>query len=231
MLAEDEFFRVGGRELIRVDVRVIAATNQHLPRPVADGRFRADLLDRLAFEVLTLPPLRARPEDIPLLATHFAREMAKELDWPQFPGFAAAAMDRLLAHAWPGNVRELEHVISRAALKALSRGGERGDIVTLDAALLDLDVGREVGEAPVANGRAAGPGFGALSGEGIPTGEPDADWPSGEPIQLRDAVDACQRRMIRQALAACDGNWSQAARRLDVDASNLHKLARRLGLK
>src|SRR3546814_756112 len=86
------FERVGGNATLTVDVRVIGATNEDLPAAAAAGRFRADLLDRLAFEVITLPPLRARPEDIPLLARHFGRAMAKALDWPQFPDFSEAAM-------------------------------------------------------------------------------------------------------------------------------------------
>ena len=108
----------------RFDVRVIGATNEDLPAAAAAGRFRADLLDRLAFEVITLPPLRARREDIPLLAGHFGREMAKELGWPRFPGFSARAMDRLLAHDWPGNVRELRN----AAERSVARAGPDGEI-------------------------------------------------------------------------------------------------------
>lgn len=229
-LQNGEIQRLGADRPRSVDVRVVAATNRNLREAVRDGRFRADLYHRLSVYPVPIPPLRERGADVLLLAGRFLELNRARLGLRSLR-LSPEAGEALTRYRWPGNVRELEHVISRAALKALSRGGERGDIVTLDAALLDLDVGREVGEGPVANGRAAGPGFGALSGEGIPTGEPDADWPSGEPIQLRDAVDACQRRMIRQALAACDGNWSQAARRLDVDASNLHKLARRLGLK
>src|SRR3546814_467441 len=111
------FERVGGNATLTVDVRVIGATNEDLPAAAAAGRFRADLLDRLAFEVITLPPLRARPEDIPLLARHFGREMAKELDWPQFPDFSEAAMGRLLDHSWPGNVRELRNVVERSVAR------------------------------------------------------------------------------------------------------------------
>src|SRR3546814_19089566 len=98
---------------LAVDMRVIGATNEDLPAAAAAGRFRADLLDRLAFEVITLPPLRARPEDIPLLAGHFGREMAKELDWPQFPGFTEAALEHLLAPHWPGHLRELRNAVER----------------------------------------------------------------------------------------------------------------------
>jgi len=113
-----EFERVGSGETRAVDVRLIGATNIDLPAAVIDGRFRADLLDRLAFDVLTLPPLRARPEDIALLARHFAQAMAHTLDRPDFPGFTKAAMAQLQHYDWPGNVRELRNVIERAVYRA-----------------------------------------------------------------------------------------------------------------
>lgn len=113
-----ELERVGGSATLSVDVRVIAATNVDLPARAAAGTFRADLLDRLAFDVVTLPPLRARPEDIPLLAGHFAVGMARELGLPEFPGFAPAALEAMAGHGWPGNVRELRNAVERAVAKA-----------------------------------------------------------------------------------------------------------------
>ena len=112
-----EITRIGASKPIRVDVRIVAATNEHLPRLVDDGRFRADLLDRLSFEVVTLPPLRARSGDVPLLADHFARRMAVELDWPTWPGFSPRALGELESYAWPGNVRELRNVVERAVYR------------------------------------------------------------------------------------------------------------------
>jgi psp operon transcriptional activator len=112
------FERVGGSVTVQVDVRLIGATNLDLPSEAAAGRFRQDLLDRLAFDVLTVPPLRARREDIPLLAEHFGRAMAHDLGWPGFPGFGADAMDALRAHPWPGNVRELQNAVERAVILA-----------------------------------------------------------------------------------------------------------------
>ena len=108
------FTRVGGNEALSVDVRVIAATNVDLPALARDGRFRSDLLDRLAFDVVTLPPLRARREDIPLLAEHFARAMSRALGRPAFAGFTASALAQLHDHAWPGNVRELKNAVERS---------------------------------------------------------------------------------------------------------------------
>ena len=109
-----EVTRIGASRPVRVDVRIVAATNEHLPHLVDRGRFRADLLDRLSFEVITLPPLRAREGDVPVLAEHFGRRMAAELGWPYWPGFGALAADQLARHDWPGNVRELRNVVERA---------------------------------------------------------------------------------------------------------------------
>ncbi len=108
-----EIERVGGRTQT-VDVRVIGATNADLPALAEAGLFRADLLDRLAFDVVTLPPLRARREDIPLLAEHFALGMVRELERPLFPGFTPRALEQLLSHGWPGNVRELRNAVERS---------------------------------------------------------------------------------------------------------------------
>lgn len=112
-----EVTRIGSNRPIRVDVRIVAATNEHLPDLVDKGRFRADLLDRLAFEVVTLPPLRAREGDIAVLADHFGRRMAAEMEWPRWPGFSAEASAQLAGYDWPGNVRELRNVVERAVYR------------------------------------------------------------------------------------------------------------------
>lgn len=115
-----EFQRLGGEKVLRCDVRVTAATNIDLPSAVEDGKFRADLLDRLSFDVITLPPLRVRLEDISLLADHFGSQLARELG-QEFPGFSASAILALEAHDWPGNVRELKNVAERLTYAALQR--------------------------------------------------------------------------------------------------------------
>jgi len=112
-----EITRIGASKPISVDVRIVAATNESLPAQVEHGKFRADLLDRLSFEVITLPPLRAREGDVPLLGEHFGRRMAVELDWPNWPGFSPRAMAELEVHGWPGNVRELRNVVERAVYR------------------------------------------------------------------------------------------------------------------
>ena len=112
-----EITRIGASKPVSVDVRIVAATNENLPAQVDKGKFRADLLDRLSFEVITLPPLRAREGDIPLLAEHFGRRMSVELEWPAWPGFTSRAMAALEAYGWPGNVRELRNVAERAVYR------------------------------------------------------------------------------------------------------------------
>ena len=112
-----EITRIGASKPLSVDVRIVAATNENLPSQVDKGKFRPDLLDRLSFEVITLPPLRAREGDIPLLAEHFARRMSAELEWSNWPGFSARAGGELEAYHWPGNVRELRNVVERAVYR------------------------------------------------------------------------------------------------------------------
>ncbi|MGK2908969.1 MAG: phage shock protein operon transcriptional activator [Sphingobium sp.] len=112
-----EVTRIGASRPVRVDVRIVAATNEDLPVAAEEGRFRADLLDRLSFEVITLPPLRAREGDVQVLTDHFGRRMAAEIGWRQWPGFSATAMAEFEAYRWPGNVRELRNVVERAVYR------------------------------------------------------------------------------------------------------------------
>lgn len=113
-----EFERVGGSKSVKVDIRLVAATNEDLPALAQSGEFRADLLDRLAFDVITLPPLRERKDDIMMLAEHFAINMARELEMELFSGFTEKAKRVLLEHHWPGNIRELKNVVERAVYRA-----------------------------------------------------------------------------------------------------------------
>src|SRR5262245_37516914 len=135
VLQEREVDRVGGASPVKVDVRVIAATNRPLERLVEEGRFRADLFYRLNVYRLTLPPLRARPEDIWLLADHFVRQFRTRFDKP-VRSIDERSMERLLGYEWPGNVRELEHAIERAVLLA------EGAVLTVELLV----------EGPVASG-------------------------------------------------------------------------------
>ncbi|WP_372931888.1 phage shock protein operon transcriptional activator [Shewanella putrefaciens] len=126
-----EFERVGGSKTVQADVRLICAANEDLPSLAEAGEFRADLLDRLAFDVITLPPLRCRPEDIMTLAEYFAVGMARQLKLQLFSGFSARAVEQLMTHDWPGNIRELKNVVERSVYR---NGGENRPIdhITLD---------------------------------------------------------------------------------------------------
>ncbi|MXP42498.1 phage shock protein operon transcriptional activator [Altererythrobacter soli] len=112
-----EVTRIGSSRPVQVDVRIVGATNEDLPRLAEEGRFRPDLLDRLSFEVITLPPLRVREGDIPVLADYFGRRMAAEIGWEHWPGFAEHVARQIEEHHWPGNVRELRNVIERAVYR------------------------------------------------------------------------------------------------------------------
>ncbi|SEH73679.1 anaerobic nitric oxide reductase transcription regulator [Rheinheimera pacifica] len=208
VLQNGEIQRLGSDKTRLVNVRLVAATNRDLKQQVKSGEFRADLYHRLSVYPLPIPPLRERRDDIPLLAGHFLELNRSRLGLRALR-LAPAAELALLSYDWPGNVRELEHVISRAAIKALSQGAARSDIVTLGAELLDIDSV-------------------ALAEHHTALNNPVQH---NAAITLKQAVNQLQRHMIHQALTQHEGSWSQAARQLELDPSNLHKLAQRLGLK
>ena len=188
-----EFDRLGGDRTIRVDVRLIAATNVDLPAAAESGRFRHDLLDRLAFDVLTVPPLRARAEDIELLAQQFARDFALNLGRDGFPGFTDAALAALNAHGWPGNVRELKNAVERAVYRA-----EPEEMI----AEIILD--------PFAS--PFRPGAAVAAAEDTDTG-------------LVERVNALEKRLVEQALAAARHNQRAAAKALGLSYDQLrHRL-------
>ncbi|MEZ5465981.1 MAG: sigma 54-interacting transcriptional regulator, partial [Lysobacteraceae bacterium] len=202
VLAEDEFFRVGGRELIQVDVRVIAATHQDLDAKVGAGEFRADLLHRLDVVRLDLPPLRERREDIPLLAEHFLQQAADELGLGA-RRWSKDAMARLVAHGWPGNVRELENLSLRVAALA---SGETLRADDLPAAL-----------------RGSSGNF-ATDDNGWQ--QAFANWCRNELEAGRDdiharAIVAAEAVLIREALAITDGHKQNAAARLGIGRNTL----------
>lgn len=112
-----EYERLGGQQTLQTDVRVVAATNIDLKQLADDDQFRKDLLDRLNFDVIHVPPLRFRTEDIPELAQHFAIQMCRDIGWEYFPGFTKSAINSLLEYHWPGNVRELKNVVERSVYR------------------------------------------------------------------------------------------------------------------
>jgi anaerobic nitric oxide reductase transcription regulator len=229
-LQSGEVQRVGSDKRVRVDVRILAATNRNLGEEVSAGRFRADLYHRLSVYPIHVPPLRERREDIVLLAGFFL-DMARARLGLGALRLDAAARAALEAYDWPGNVRELEHVLTRAALRA-SRGRGRETLV-LEPEHLDLPAA--VPEGPRASGPAPARGAPALGAKASALG-PETPAEPTEPTQidpalpLRAAIDEFQRRRILDAVARAGGNWAEAARGLGLGRANLHRLARRLGL-
>jgi len=218
-LQNGEVQRLGADKPVKVDVRVVAATNRALRDAVSQGGFRADLYHRLSVYPVHVPPLRERGDDVLLLAGHFLEINRARLGLRSLR-LDAAAQAAMLRYGWPGNVRELEHVMGRAALKLLSRGVNRRDIVTLTEDLLDLDEPSEHALRPAdmpAPGSAGDSPAPLAMGPGMPG--------------LRTQVERFERGLLEQALQGTQGNWAEAARWLGIDASNLHKLAKRLGVK
>jgi two-component system response regulator HydG len=199
-LQEGEVKRVGAQEARRVDVRVIAATNADLDQARSQGRLREDLFFRLNVIAIPLPPLRDRPEDIPLLALHFLRKHAPEVS-KRLDGIAAEAMKLLTLHGWPGNVRELENAIERAVV--LARGPE------LVAADLPPGLGRGDGGSEVDPA--------SLS-----------HLPLAQAKKL--AVRAFERRYLTNLLRRNLGNVTHAAAAAGVDRSNFRRLLREYGV-
>ena len=192
--------RVGGNEAITVDVRVIAAANVDLPALAREGRFRSDLLDRLAFDVVTLPPLRARREDVPLLAEHFARAMSRALGRGTFTGFTPRALRDLLDHDWPGNVRELKNAVERSLYRAPDPA------LPLDRIILD----------PFASPWRPGPHH--TNAIPLPAGEREGAiakrWEGEGDFSAR--VKQFEAALIREALAAQGNNQRRAAAALGL---------------
>jgi psp operon transcriptional activator len=213
------FERVGASATVQVDVRLIGATNVDLPSEAVAGRFRHDLLDRLAFDVLTVPPLRARREDIPLLAEHFGRAMALDLGWAAFAGFGADALDALLAHPWPGNVRELKNVVERAVYRAGSPG-RRVTGVQFDpfASPFRPAPGRfEPGRIDHVSG-------GHPRDDGATMAETDGA------LDFRQAVAGFERQLLEDALARHRHNQRATAGALGLTYDQLRHQLRRHGL-
>jgi len=208
-----EFERVGASETIRVDVRVVAAANVDLLAEADAGRFRHDLLDRLAFDVLTLPPLSARPDDVPVLAAHFARAMAIELGWETFPGFSNSALAAMARYPWPGNVRELKNVAERAVY----RWPEPDNAI--DAIVFDPFA------SPYRPGQGGPP-------EALPeaVSPPVTERPAPLPDDFEAAVAAFEADILDRAMEASRHNQRAAASLLGLGYHQLRNRLRKHGL-
>jgi anaerobic nitric oxide reductase transcription regulator len=208
-IQEGEIQRVGTDSTIHVNVRLLAATNRDLEDEVEKGRFRADLFHRLNVYPITVPPLRERLSDIPVLAGYFCEQIQRKLGLKPVR-LSPDAFEALSSYNWPGNVRELENMVSRGALKASSRTSLGSQIVLKPGDLVaDL-------------------GSGQISGSEQKYQKPIE---SGGEISLTDMTKNFQRQVIRHALDENEGNWAAAARSLKMHRSNLHNLATRLGLR
>jgi psp operon transcriptional activator len=231
-----ELTRIGSNRAISVDVRLVGATNEDLPRLVEKGRFRADLLDRLSFEVITLPPLRERAEDIEALALHFARRMAAELGWARFPGFSARARALLDAHAWHGNVRELKNVVERSLYRWADAETPVGRII-LDPFESPWRPAAQPGAAANATGTAAAvPDTAPAAAEERPPIDPAAEAaalpaPALTSVSdLRAAVHAYERSILIAALERCRHNQRRTASALALSYDQLRHALKRHGM-
>lgn len=206
-----EFRRVGGSQVLVTNARVIGVTNEDLPDMARRGEFRVDLLDRLAFDVIHVPPLRERPEDIPDLAYHFGINVTSELKRPYFPGFGPRARTMLLGHTWPGNVRELKNAVERSVYR------------TADP---EVPVERIVFDpfTPPYRVAAARP----VPRESSSTQRASSDAQTLElPIDYRGAVAALEQRMLRVALKRSQHNQRVTAELLGLSYHQLRGLLRK----
>ncbi len=208
ILEEQRFERVGGSRPIQVDVRVVAATNKNLEEEIAKGGFREDLYHRINVLPLTVPPLRERREDIPLLAAHFLQELSEGGDAPA-KTFSPAALEALTALPWPGNVRELKNFVFRLAI--LSPGK------IIDLADLPL----------AASGQEPAP----ASAEAPEGAEADLLDPFLQVPSFREARALFEKQFLRRKLAECHGNVSLLAEKIGLERSHLYRKLKAYGLE
>jgi DNA-binding NtrC family response regulator len=212
VIQEREFMRLGGTETIKVDVRIIAASNEDLTALVREGRFREDLFHRLNVIALSLPPLRARKEDIPLLVAHFVERFVKDNAKPP-RHFSLMAMRTLMDYDWPGNVRELENVVERAIVLSTQE--------TMDVDLLPETVrSREIAK-----------GVRLHLAEFLPPMPGEAGANASTSRSLFEILEEVERRIILDMLEHSNWNQTEAAERFQVPLSTLNQKIKRLGIE
>ena len=205
-----EIQRVGGSDTLQVDVRIVGSTNADLRQLAAEGRFRRDLLDRLAFDVITVPPLRERLEDILPLAYAFAINMASELKRELFVGFGSRASSSLLRHDWPGNVRELKNTIERSVYREP------------DAEKLITKIAFDPFDSPF---RLQSPGSAASK---PPTAREKR--PPLLPMRLSERLEETEKEFLRAALEKARFNQTMAAELLDLSYHQFRGKLRKYGI-
>ncbi|MFM5916337.1 MAG: phage shock protein operon transcriptional activator [Novosphingobium sp.] len=213
-----EVTRIGASRPVRVDVRIVAATNEDLPRLAAEGKFRSDLLDRLSFEVITLPPLRVREGDIHVLSDYFGRRMSSEIGWESWPGFSEGALRMLEEHQWPGNVRELRNVVERAVYRWDDWERPIGHITfdPFDSPWKPSAATHRAEDRPVR--------------EEVQQPRPVQAAALDAITDLRGAVDAHERAIVEQALARHRYNQRQTAKALGLSYDQLRHCMKKHGL-
>jgi psp operon transcriptional activator len=212
-----EFQRVGGTDTLTTDVRVVGATNENLPQLAAEGRFRPDLMDRLAFDVVHVPPLRARPEDISTLAYHFAVNITSELKRSVFPGFGPLATAALQSYDWPGNVRELKNAVERSVYRAEDPSRPINRILFDPFASPYAADDRSTPERPPRGPPTPAPSFARSSSMPIPT-------------DFRAAVSTFERDLLALALERAQFKQTTAAELLGLSYHQLRGLLKKHGL-
>lgn len=210
-----EFERLGGNDTISVNVRIIAATNEDLPGLARQNRFRDDLLDRLAFDVVTLPPLRERAEDILVLAQHFAVGMVKELDGEYFAGFSKRVEAALVNYSWPGNIRELKNVIERAVY-------QHGSDEIKQLVFNPFDSPYRI--SSTTTGKTAEEGDGATMNTAVP------DLSKVKTFDFKNEVQQFEINLLKQALEQNQFNQKKAAEFLDLSYHQLRGYLRKYDL-
>tara|TARA_R100001039_G_C1854002_1_gene115626 strand:+ start:3383 stop:4417 length:1035 start_codon:yes stop_codon:yes gene_type:complete len=222
-----EFERLGGNQTLKVDVRLVAATNEDLPALGRAGKFREDLIDRLAFDVVTLPPLRVRKEDILVLAEHFAISMVKEMGEDFFAGFSESVQNQLLNYSWPGNIRELKNVIERAVYQHPNKTVTRLVFNPFESPFRPA-------VSPVRD-------IDGTATPSVPAGQPAADgtavmpdraavqW-QGQSLDFRQHIQDYETELLRKALEHCQFNQRKTATHLNLSYHQLRGYLRKYDL-
>jgi psp operon transcriptional activator len=210
-----EVTRIGSSKPIRVDVRIVGATNEDLPKMVDAEKFRADLLDRLSFEVITLPPLRVRDGDIEMLSEYFGRRMAAELGWDGWPGFGDVAKRAMDNYQWPGNVRELRNVVERAVYR-WADPAQSVDYIQFDPFESPWKATMAANAAPSKSEATAEPDQTRYS-----TDLSQISDPASEIGDFRVATEAYEKAVLEQALARSRYNQRQTAKTLNLSYDQL----------
>ncbi|MDX1492320.1 MAG: phage shock protein operon transcriptional activator [Pseudohongiellaceae bacterium] len=212
-----ELERLGGNKTIKVDVRIVAATNEDLPTLAKQKKFREDLLDRLAFDVVTLPPLRARSEDILVLAEHFAVGMVKELDGEYFHGFSTNVKKMLLTHDWPGNVRELKNVVERAVYQNLDNTITN---LVFNPFESPYRIGGQSQEVVATSGES----------QGSTEAELEVDLASTDSLDFKNHVQEYEIKLLKEAMKKSQFNQRKAAEFLQMSYHQLRGYLRKYDL-